>query len=27
LNYDKYCSSFCVKDSGIKVGKGYPKVW
>jgi hypothetical protein len=26
LNYDKYCSSFCVKDSGIKVGKGYPKV-
>ena len=26
LNYDKYCSSFCVKDSGIKVGKGYPKI-
>lgn len=21
LNYDKYCSSFCVKDRGIKVGK------
>jgi hypothetical protein len=26
LNYDKYCSSFCVKDRGIKVGKGNPKV-
>ena len=26
LSYDKYCSSFCVKDSGVKVGKGYPKV-
>jgi hypothetical protein len=26
LNYDQYCSSFCVKDSGVKVGKGYPKI-
>ena len=27
LDYDKYCSAFCVKDRGIKVGKRYPKVW
>ena len=26
LNYEKYCSSFCVKNSGIKVGKTHPKV-
>ena len=26
LDYDKYCSAFCVKDRGIKVGKRYPKV-
>jgi len=26
LNYDTYCSSFCVKDRGIKVGKTHPKV-
>ena len=26
LNYEKYCSSFCVKDRGIKVGKTHPKV-
>ena len=26
LNYEKYCSSFCVKDTGIKVGKTHPKV-
>jgi hypothetical protein len=26
LNYEKYCSSFCVKDKGIKVGKTHPKV-
>jgi hypothetical protein len=27
VNYEKYCSSFCVKDSGIKVGgKTRPKV-
>jgi hypothetical protein len=26
LNYEKYCSSFCVKESGVKVGKTHPKV-
>ena len=26
LNYERYCSSFCVKDKGIKVGKTHPKV-
>lgn len=26
LNYEKYCSSFCVKDRGIKVGKTHPKI-
>jgi hypothetical protein len=26
LNYETYCSSFCVKDKGIKVGKTHPKV-
>jgi hypothetical protein len=26
LNYKKYCSSFCVKNSGIKVGHTHPKV-
>ena len=26
LHYEKYCSSFCVKDKGIKVGKTHPKV-
>jgi len=26
LNYNKYCSSFCVKDRGIKVGHTHPKV-
>ena len=26
LNYDKYCSSFCVKNKGIKVGHTHPKV-
>ena len=26
LNYEKYCSSFCVKDTGIKVGRTHPKV-
>ena len=26
LNYERYCSSFCVKDRGIKVGKTHPKV-
>ena len=26
LNYEKYCSSFCVKDTGIKVGQTHPKV-
>lgn len=26
LNYEKYCSSFCVKNTGIKVGKTHPKV-
>ena len=26
LNYERYCSSFCVKNSGIKVGKTHPKV-
>ena len=26
LSYGKYCSSFCVKNSGIKVGHTHPKV-
>ena len=26
LNYSKYCTSFCVKDKGIQVGKTHPKV-
>jgi hypothetical protein len=26
LNYNKYCSSFCVKNTGIKVGHTYTKV-
>jgi hypothetical protein len=26
LNYEKYCSSFCVKETGVKVGKTHPKV-
>ena len=26
LNYKKYCSSFCVKNKGIKVGHTHPKV-
>ena len=26
LNYNKYCSSFCVKNRGIKVGHTYPKI-
>lgn len=26
LDYSKYCSSFCVRDRGIKVGKTHPKV-
>lgn len=26
LNYERYCSSFCVKKRGIKVGKTHPKV-
>jgi hypothetical protein len=26
LNYDKYCSSFCVKNKGIKVGHTHPKI-
>ncbi|ABY27945.2 hypothetical protein OtV5_148c [Ostreococcus tauri virus OtV5] len=26
LNYETYCSSFCVKDKGIKVGKTHPKI-
>lgn len=26
LNYKKYCSSFCVKNTGIKVGKTHTKV-
>jgi len=26
LNYKKYCSSFCVKNRGIKVGHTHPKV-
>jgi len=26
LNYSRYCSSFCVKNNGIKVGKTHPKV-
>ena len=26
LNYSKYCSSFCVKNRGVKVGKTHPKV-
>jgi hypothetical protein len=26
LNYERYCSSFCVKNRGIKVGKTHPKV-
>ena len=26
LSYDRYCSSFCVKNRGIKVGKTHPKV-
>jgi len=26
LNYNKYCSSFCVKNRGIKVGHTHPKI-
>ena len=26
LNYETYCGSFCVKNTGIKVGKTHPKV-
>lgn len=26
LNYKTFCSSFCVKNNGIKVGKSHPKV-
>jgi len=26
LNYSNFCSAFCVKNSGIKVGKTHPKV-
>ena len=26
MNYDTYCSSFCVKNKGIKVGHTHPKV-
>jgi hypothetical protein len=26
LNYERYCSSFCVKNTGIKVGKTHPEV-
>ena len=26
LNYNKYCSSFCVKNNGIKVGHTHPKI-
>jgi LysM repeat protein len=26
LNYKTYCSSFCVKNKGIKVGHTHPKV-
>jgi hypothetical protein len=26
LNYKKYCSSFCVKNKGIKVGHTHSKV-
>ncbi len=26
LKYDKYCSSFCVKNKGIKVGHTHPKI-
>lgn len=26
INYNKYCSSFCVKNKGIKVGHTHPKV-
>jgi len=26
LNYERYCSSFCVKNRGIKVGQTHPKV-
>ena len=26
LNYDTYCSSFCVKNKGIKVGHTHPKI-
>ena len=26
LNYETYCSSFCVKNNGIKVGKTHPKI-
>ena len=26
LNYDKYCTSFCVKNKGIKVGHTHPKI-
>ena len=25
-NYDKYCSSFCVKNKGVKVGHTHPKI-
>lgn len=26
LNYERYCSSFCVKNTGIKVGTTHPKI-
>lgn len=26
MNYDTYCSSFCVKNKGVKVGHTHPKV-
>lgn len=26
MNYDTYCSSFCVKNKGVKVGHTHPKI-
>jgi len=26
MNYDAYCSSFCVKNKGVKVGHTHPKI-
>jgi len=26
LNYKKFCSAFCVKNKGIKVGKSHPQI-